>query len=182
MKASERGYFAPLSYDLRVRERLLAAGVVTPADIQQYLAGLPDDESHSESLGIPQPALAAPQPPAPAAPPAPAPVRVAAPAPAAPALADDDDDDDEDDDDDVAAGPEESAPAAIEAAEPPTQTIAVGEPAPTHLAHEIPEAAKALLEEAAPVAEAAPAETAPVAAESVSSSDATNQSTEEQAG
>ena len=40
MKSSDHGYFAQLTYDLRVRERLLAAGIVAPADIERYLSEL----------------------------------------------------------------------------------------------------------------------------------------------
>jgi hypothetical protein len=107
MKSSDHGYFAALTYDLRVRERLIAAGVVTQADIDRYLGEIPELEAHAENLGIPQPAvgggggsIAA------AAAPAPAPVvsapiaAVSAPAPSPASLADGeastDDDDDED--------------------------------------------------------------------------------------
>jgi len=188
MKASDRGYFTPLSFDLRVRERMLAAGVVTPTDVQQYLAGLPDHESQCETLGIPQPAFTTPQPPAPA--PAPAPIRVAAPAPAALVHADvDDDDEDEDEDDEeevaavvkpaeVVAAP--AAPVEVEAA--PVQTIAVGEPNPAGSAGETTHAA-AIAEEVP--AEAAPVEAAPPApepAEQTSTTETTNQATEEHAG
>lgn len=190
MKASDRGYFTPLSYDVRVRERLLAAGVITPADIQQYLTGLPDDESRSEFLGIPQPALNAPQPP----PVVHAPLRVAAPAPVA-AVADDDMDDDMDD----LGASEESSAASDDVEAPPAHTIAVGEPAPSGLPEDTRASAgtvEAAAVEAAPAeeaaAEAAPVEAAPVeaAAESTSSeaapadapAEATPAPTEEQAG
>jgi len=177
MSTSDRGFFAPLSFDLRVRERMLSAGVVSPTDIQQYLAGLQDHEGNCESLGIPQPALAAPQPPAPP----PAPVRVAPAAPAAHMssqardLADDDDDEDEDEDDDdddlVVAKPEEAAAA-------PVQGIAVGEPTPGELKD--PEAVL----EGTIKADAAPAEEAPKAEEGgAEASPQTNpQTNEEQAG
>ncbi|HRI66219.1 MAG TPA: hypothetical protein PK156_18355 [Polyangium sp.] len=143
MSTSDRGYFAPLSHDLRVRERLLAAGVITPAEIQQYLAELPDHEGHCETLGIGQPALNTPQPPAPA--PALPPIRVSAPvlttSSSASQAIDDDDDDDEDDDDedddDLQASeskPDASSVATVEAF--PAQTIAVGEPNPSGAAAE----------------------------------------------
>ncbi|MDI3286512.1 hypothetical protein [Polyangium sp. 15x6] len=76
--ASDQGYFSALAYDLRVRARLLDNGVITPADVDNYLAGLPELETQAEALGIPQPALVS----ATSAPaPAPQPV-AAAPAPA----------------------------------------------------------------------------------------------------
>jgi len=97
MKSSDHGYFAQLTYDLRVRERLLAAGIVTPADIERYLAELPELETQAEALGIEQPALGAV-----AASPAPAATSAAtaasAQSPAAPMTdgsSDDSDDDDE---------------------------------------------------------------------------------------
>lgn len=174
MKASDRGYFTPLSFDLRVRERMIAAGVVTPTDIQQYLAGLPDHESQSENLGIPQPALNTPQPPAPA--PAPAPIRMAAPAPSTLSHVEDDEDDDEDDDDDLAtSAPAEEPAAPVEAA--PPQTIAVGEPSPSGSAPE----ASSTREEAAPV-EAAPSEAAMPALDAATNSEETATRTEEQPG
>lgn len=77
--ASDQGYFSALAHDLRVRERLLAAGVITQADIDRYLAELPELETQAEGLGIPQPALVsassapAPTPQPAAAAPAPAP-------------------------------------------------------------------------------------------------------------
>jgi hypothetical protein len=59
MKSSDHGYFATLTYDLRVRERLLAAGVLTPAELERYLGELPELETQAEALGIDQPALGA---------------------------------------------------------------------------------------------------------------------------
>jgi len=67
MKASDHGYFAALTYDLRVRERLINAGVVTPAEIERYMNELPELETQAEGLGIPQPALVASSSPAPVA-------------------------------------------------------------------------------------------------------------------
>ncbi|MDI1481937.1 hypothetical protein [Polyangium sp. y55x31] len=95
--ASDQGYFSALAHDLRVRERLLAAGVITQADIDRYLTELPELETQAEGLGIPQPALvSASSAPAPAPQPAAA---APAPAPAASsaAIAEDDDDDAADD-------------------------------------------------------------------------------------
>jgi len=60
MKSSDHGYFAALTYDLRVRERLIAAGVVTQADIDRYLSEIPELETQAENLGISQPALGGP--------------------------------------------------------------------------------------------------------------------------
>jgi hypothetical protein len=127
MSTSDRGFFAPLTYDIRVRERLLAAGVVTPAEIQQYLAGLPDNESHTESLAIGQPALNTPQPPAPA----PAPIRVSPPVLSSSTASQnsvdlDDDDEDEDEDELQVADTKAEEPAAAA----PIHSIAVGEPNP----------------------------------------------------
>jgi hypothetical protein len=102
MKASDHGYFAALTYDLRVRERLLAAGVVTQADIERYLTELPELETQADALGIGQPALVAS-----ASPPPPAPIVTSTSAPSTPVQAgaadgidssDDDDDDDEEGD------------------------------------------------------------------------------------
>ena len=168
MSTSDRGYFAPLSFDQRVRERMVGAGVVSPADIQQYLAGLPDHEGNCESLGIPQPALAAPQPP-----PAPAaPIRVAPAAPIAHStsqardLDDDDEDEDEDEEDEdedevVAAKPEEAHAA-------PAPSIAVGEPTPGDVKVSEPvleDEVKADGGEEAPKAEGGDADAAPNANE-----------------
>lgn len=94
MKSSDHGYFAQLTYDLRVRERLLAAGIVTPADIERYLGELTDLEAHSDSLGIEQPALGAVTAPAPAAA-APALTQQSAPTPSTDGSSDNDDDDDD---------------------------------------------------------------------------------------
>lgn len=92
--ATDQGYFAALAYDLRVRERLLAAGVITQADLDRYLGDLAELETHAEALGIPQPALVS----ASSAPaPAPQPVvttAAAAPAPSSAAIEEDDDVDD----------------------------------------------------------------------------------------
>lgn len=44
-------------YDLRVRDRHLISGLLDPKVVDRHLAELPDLEAHSESIGIPQPAL-----------------------------------------------------------------------------------------------------------------------------
>jgi hypothetical protein len=56
-KASDHGYFIPLTFDVRVRERLHAAGNITQPQVERYLSELPDLEAQAESLGIDQPAL-----------------------------------------------------------------------------------------------------------------------------
>lgn len=184
MSTSDRGYFTPLSHDVRVRERLLGAGIISQAEIEQYLANLPDNEANSESLGIGQPALTTPQPPAP---PAPAPIRVS-PAMSSHASApstdidDDDDEEEEEDDDDDMSGDDEVAAAPAEEQAAPAHTIAVGEPHPsapveTKEAFEAPQDAQAAAEaaqpEQAPAAPEAPAEAAP---------EASSATTEEQVG
>lgn len=45
------------AYDLRVRERLLTAGLLDAKYVERYLAELPDLEGHAEELGYGQPAL-----------------------------------------------------------------------------------------------------------------------------
>lgn len=188
MSTSDRGFFAPLSHDIRVRERLLAAGVITPAEIQQYLAELPDHESQCETLGIGQPALNTPQPPAP--PPAPAPIRVSAPvftsSSASRQIVDDDDDDEEDDEDDddfqAADGKSDDASAgAADQEAAPAQTIAVGEPNPN--GSDSNEAVEARKDAEAAAVEVAQADGA---ADDAPAGEATNEdaakSTEEQAG
>ncbi|MDI1448236.1 hypothetical protein [Polyangium sp. 6x1] len=98
--ASDQGYFSALAHDLRVRERLLAAGVITQADIDRYLGELPELETQAEGLGIPQPALVSAASSAPAAPaPQPVATATAAAAPVASSAAVEEEDDDDDDDD-----------------------------------------------------------------------------------
>ncbi len=173
MSTSDRGYFAPLSHDLRVRERLLGAGIISQAEIDTYLANLPDNEGNSESLGIiGQPALNTPQPPAP---PAPAPIRISPPIQTSSTSADIDDDDDEDDDDEdedeAKDEVEQVAAAPVEEHAAPTNTIAVGEPTPglpveTREAVEAQKDAEAEAATETPVeaaAEATPPEEAPKA-------------------
>ena len=183
MSTSDRGYFTPLSHDVRVRERLLGAGIISQAEIEQYLANLPDNEANSESLGIGQPALATPQPPAP---PAPAPIRVSAPlstsSHASTASTDIDDEDDEDDEDDDLSGADEVAAAPAEEHAAPAHTIAVGEPHPSapvetkeavEARKDAEAAAEAAQPEKAPAAPEAPVEAAP---------EASSATTEEQVG
>lgn len=187
MSTSDRGYFAPLSHDLRVRERLISAGIISQAEIEQYLANLPDNEGNSESLGIGQPALNTPQPPAP---PAPAPIRVSPPIQTSSTSADLDDDDDDDDDEEDEVDEVAAAPAEEHAA--PTNTIAVGEPTPglpveTREAVEARKDAEAEAATEAPVeaAEAAPAEEpvkADGGAEAAPAAEAASATTEEQVG
>ncbi len=55
MKAEKKQ--AAWMYDLRVRERLLAAGSLDPKVVERYLAELPDLEGHAEALPFEQPAL-----------------------------------------------------------------------------------------------------------------------------
>ncbi len=44
--------------DIRVRERLMAAGTLDPKVVEQYIAELPDLESQVETVELDQPALA----------------------------------------------------------------------------------------------------------------------------
>ncbi len=53
----ENGKLTELELDLRVRERLMASGVLKAEAVEAYLAGLPDMASQAESMGIDQPAL-----------------------------------------------------------------------------------------------------------------------------
>ncbi len=50
MKTSDHGYFAALTFDLRVRERLVGAGIVAQGDIDRYLTELPELETQADSL------------------------------------------------------------------------------------------------------------------------------------
>ena len=43
--------------DVRVRDRLIAQGVLDPQALEQHIAELPDLEAEAENLGIDQPAL-----------------------------------------------------------------------------------------------------------------------------
>lgn len=44
-------------FDIRVRDRLVAAGTLDPKVLEQHIAELPDVEAEGEALGIDQPAL-----------------------------------------------------------------------------------------------------------------------------
>jgi len=57
MTVGEKGKLTELELDLRVRDRLLASGVLTPAAIEAYLASLPDLEDQAETIAIEQPAI-----------------------------------------------------------------------------------------------------------------------------
>jgi hypothetical protein len=46
-------------YDVRVRERMVSKGLLTPDAVKAYLDGLKDVESESRPIGVPQPALSA---------------------------------------------------------------------------------------------------------------------------
>jgi hypothetical protein len=54
---TEKGKLTSFDYDLRVRDRHLAAGVLDPKTVDRYLAELPDVEALSEALPYEQPAL-----------------------------------------------------------------------------------------------------------------------------
>lgn len=57
MTVSENGKLTELHFDRRVRDRLLASGVLDAATIEAHLASLPDLEEQAEVLTIEQPAL-----------------------------------------------------------------------------------------------------------------------------
>ena len=57
MKTGEKGKLTTQDFDLRVRDRHLAAGVFDHKTIERHLAELPDLEGQSENLAIEQPAL-----------------------------------------------------------------------------------------------------------------------------
>lgn len=44
-------------YDVRVRERMLRGGRITPEEVNERLQALPDLESECEDVVLPQPAL-----------------------------------------------------------------------------------------------------------------------------
>jgi hypothetical protein len=44
-------------YDVRVRERMLRAGRITPDEVNELLQALPDVESECEDVLLPQPAI-----------------------------------------------------------------------------------------------------------------------------
>lgn len=45
-------------YDVRIRERMLAKGLLSEKDLQSHLESLPDVEAEASPVAIPQPALA----------------------------------------------------------------------------------------------------------------------------
>lgn len=51
----------PQDWDLRVRERNVAAGKLGEKELTKYLAGLPDLADQVETFATPQPALDAPE-------------------------------------------------------------------------------------------------------------------------
>jgi len=133
-------------YDVRIRARLLAKGLVTEAEVTKHLDGLADVQPHADYIELAQPALTNPeererQAPVVARPSAvvpravvPASVERAAPVsiPPAPTPVDDawdDDDDDEDDEDDEGDEGDEDEPkveAAVKAEPAPAAGTAVG--------------------------------------------------------
>jgi hypothetical protein len=44
-------------FDIRVRDRLVASGVLDPKVLEQHIAELSDLDSQAETIGIDQPAL-----------------------------------------------------------------------------------------------------------------------------
>jgi hypothetical protein len=46
-------------YDVRVRDRLVSKGLLTPEAVKAYLDGLKDMESEARPIGVAQPALSA---------------------------------------------------------------------------------------------------------------------------
>ena len=56
MKA-EKGKLSSFDFDLRVRERNLAKGIIDPKALERYLTELSDVEANAEAIGVAQPAL-----------------------------------------------------------------------------------------------------------------------------
>ncbi len=54
---SEKGKLGPSDFDLRVRERNLAKGLLDEKIVERHLTELPDVEPNAEPIGVPQPAL-----------------------------------------------------------------------------------------------------------------------------
>src|SRR5690606_39868437 len=50
--------YTTLFRSVRVRERFLAEGTITKADVERHLAALPDAAANSEEVDLEQPALA----------------------------------------------------------------------------------------------------------------------------
>ena len=57
MAIGEKSKFLPWDWDLRVRDRHLATGMLDPKDVEQHLSELPDREALAEILAIEQPAI-----------------------------------------------------------------------------------------------------------------------------
>jgi hypothetical protein len=53
----EKGKLGALELDLRVRERMIAKGVLEPKTLDKYLGDLPDREAQAVTIDVPQPAL-----------------------------------------------------------------------------------------------------------------------------
>lgn len=54
---TDKGKQAGWTYDLRVRDRLLASGLLEAKVVEKHLAELPDLEANTETVEIEQPAL-----------------------------------------------------------------------------------------------------------------------------
>lgn len=57
MAIGEKSKLVSWDWDLRVRDRHLAAGMIDPKEVEQYLSELPDREAHAEIVTIEQPAV-----------------------------------------------------------------------------------------------------------------------------
>lgn len=57
MKAAEKAKQAAWTFDLRVRDRMLASGALDPKNLERHLAELPDLEANAETLPFDQPAV-----------------------------------------------------------------------------------------------------------------------------
>jgi len=44
-------------WDIRVRERNLASGTLTPKDVEKHVSQLPDVAEQADSVALPQPAI-----------------------------------------------------------------------------------------------------------------------------
>jgi hypothetical protein len=54
---NEKSRLAPWDWDLRVRDRHLATGLIEHKEVEQYLSQLPDLEATAEILSVEQPAI-----------------------------------------------------------------------------------------------------------------------------
>lgn len=59
---NDKGMLGPLLFDVRVRERFLAKGVLDAKALERHLSELPDLESRAEVIAIEQPAIGAAKP------------------------------------------------------------------------------------------------------------------------